>query len=102
MARSTRCLPRLFKGLDPRTKLTLTLEAGEPGVTFEWNPSDTVAQRVQFPRGMEPSPDAKWVYLVIPGHDYSIPVPIVRRESPPLKRSVSAAGSSPSAAAKMA
>ncbi len=94
--------PELFKGLEPGTKLTLTLGDGEPGVTFEWNPSDTVAQRVQFPRGMEPSPDAKWVYLVIPGHDYSIPVPIVRRESPPLKRSMSAASSSPAAAAKMA
>lgn len=92
--------PELFKGLDPRTKLTLTLEAGKPGVTFEWNPSDTVAQRVQFPRGMEPSPDARWVYLVIPGHDYSIPVPIVRPETPPRKWSMSAANSSP--AAKMA
>ncbi len=94
--------PELFKGLAPRTKLTLTLGDGEPGVTFEWDPSDTIAQRVQLPLGMALSPDARWVYLVIPGHDYSIPVPIVRRESQPQQWSMGPASASQGAAAEMA
>lgn len=92
-------LPReLFEGLAPGTKLTLALGEGEPRVTFEWNPDDSASQRVQLPQGWSPSPLAKCVYLVIPGHDFSIPVPILRREAPPLRRPMSPTiSSSPSA-----
>ena len=94
--------PELFKDLAPQTKLTLTLGEGDPGVTFEWNPSETRSLEVQFPREMSPSPLAKWVYLVIPGHDYAIPVPIVREENTTLRRSMNRAPSSSRAAAEVA
>ena len=80
--------PELFKGLAPHTRITLTLQEGDAGFTFEWDPTQT-AQRVEFPRGMTPSPEANWVYLLIPGNDYAIPVPIVREGSAALKQTMS-------------
>jgi hypothetical protein len=80
--------PELFNGLAPRTRITLTLQVGEPGFTFEWDTSES-AQRVEFPLGMTPSLEAKWVYLLIPGNDYAIPVPIIREGSTALKQSMS-------------